>query len=175
MTLTNAEAAILGLVSEQPRHGYELEQVIEERGLRQWAEIGFSSIYFLLGKLQRKRLVEEVGPARGNARARKSFTVTATGRHALTRHALAKIAMPDPPRAAILIGLANWPALDHDEAISALFQRNKALEEEKSRIDAARAAQQPLPLFVEAIFDFALGQIAGEIAWIGRTVQRLGT
>ena len=30
--MTNAELAILGLVGETPRHGYEIEQVIEERG-----------------------------------------------------------------------------------------------------------------------------------------------
>jgi hypothetical protein len=28
--------AILSLVFEQPRHGYEIEQVIEERGMRNW-------------------------------------------------------------------------------------------------------------------------------------------
>jgi DNA-binding PadR family transcriptional regulator len=43
--MTNAELAILSLVAEQPRHGYEIEQVIEEREMREWTEIGFSSIY----------------------------------------------------------------------------------------------------------------------------------
>ena len=42
--LTPAELTILGLLEEQPRHGYELEQVIEERGIRQWTALGFSSI-----------------------------------------------------------------------------------------------------------------------------------
>ena len=28
-SITNAELAILGLIVEQPRHGYEIEQVIE--------------------------------------------------------------------------------------------------------------------------------------------------
>ena len=32
--MTNAELAILSLVVETPRHGYEIEQVIEERGMR---------------------------------------------------------------------------------------------------------------------------------------------
>ena len=50
--MTNAEFAILSLIVEQPRHGYEIEQVIEERGMRNWTEVGFSSIYYILNKLE---------------------------------------------------------------------------------------------------------------------------
>ena len=44
--MTNAELAVLSLVVEAPRHGYEIEQAIAERGMREWTEIGFSSIYY---------------------------------------------------------------------------------------------------------------------------------
>ena len=43
--MTDAELAVLSLVAEQPCHGYEIEQVIEARGVREWTEVGFSSIY----------------------------------------------------------------------------------------------------------------------------------
>lgn len=56
--LSDAELLALGLVAEMPRHGYELEQVIEERGMREWTQIGFSSIYFVLGKLEKAGLVK---------------------------------------------------------------------------------------------------------------------
>ena len=52
--MTNAELAVLSLLVEQPRHGYEIERVIEERGMRDWTEIGFSSIYYVLGKLEKR-------------------------------------------------------------------------------------------------------------------------
>ena len=52
--LTDSELLVLGLVAEMPRHGYELEQVIEQRGMREWTQIGFSSIYFVLGSWKRK-------------------------------------------------------------------------------------------------------------------------
>jgi DNA-binding PadR family transcriptional regulator len=55
--MTNAETAILTLLAEQPRYGYEIEQIIAERGMREWTEIGFSSIYNLLKKLEREGLV----------------------------------------------------------------------------------------------------------------------
>jgi len=56
--MTNAELAILSLVAERPRHGYEIEQVIAERGMRDWTEVGFSSIYYLLKKLEQEHLIE---------------------------------------------------------------------------------------------------------------------
>ena len=56
--MTNAELAILSLIAEQPRHGYDIEQIIEARGMRDWTEIGFSSIYYLLNKLEKAGLIE---------------------------------------------------------------------------------------------------------------------
>ena len=50
--LTDAELLVLGLVVEMPRHGYQLEQVIEQRAMREWTQIAFSSIHFVLGKLE---------------------------------------------------------------------------------------------------------------------------
>ena len=41
--LTDAEHLVLGLVAEMPRHGYELERVIEQRGMREWTQIGLPS------------------------------------------------------------------------------------------------------------------------------------
>jgi DNA-binding PadR family transcriptional regulator len=81
--MTNAELAILSLIVEKPRHGYELEVVIEQRGMREWTEVGFSSIYYLLKKLEKEGLVVgrlEQLPGRGPAR--KVYQATPAGRAA---------------------------------------------------------------------------------------------
>ena len=36
------EELILGILAEQPRHGYQIEKLIEERGMRKWTDVGFS-------------------------------------------------------------------------------------------------------------------------------------
>ena len=59
--MTNAELAILSLIGEKPRHGYDIEQVIEVRGMRDWTEIGFSSIYYILRKLEERRSGDQPG------------------------------------------------------------------------------------------------------------------
>ena len=83
--MTNAELAILSLVAEEPRHGYEIERVIEERGMREWTEVGFSSIYYLLKKLEQKGLVEGRLAEAARGPARKVYQVTPAGaEHSIT-------------------------------------------------------------------------------------------
>ncbi len=91
--MTPAELTLLGLLVEQPRHGYELEAVIAVRGMRNWTEIGFSSIYFLLDKLHNRGLIAEVAqeaPRRG--KARRVFEATAKGTRVCAEAAEAAIA-----------------------------------------------------------------------------------
>ncbi|MBN1315338.1 MAG: helix-turn-helix transcriptional regulator, partial [Anaerolineales bacterium] len=71
--MTNAELAILSLIAEQPLHGYEIEQIIKKRGMRNWTEIGFSSIYYLLRKLEREGLISSRLENVGRGPARKVF------------------------------------------------------------------------------------------------------
>lgn len=52
------EELILGLLAEQPRHGYQIEKLIEDREMRRWTEVGFSSIYYVLDKLEKKSLLK---------------------------------------------------------------------------------------------------------------------
>ena len=65
---TDAELLLLGLIAEMPRHGYELERVIDDRGMREWTGIAFSSIYFVLNKLEGLALVKAEQPSSEKAR-----------------------------------------------------------------------------------------------------------
>jgi DNA-binding PadR family transcriptional regulator len=171
--LTDADLLVLGLVSEMPRHGYELEQVIERRGMREWTQIGFSSIYFVLGKLQRLGLVTAV-KARGE-KARKTFSLTAAGRTTLVERTLAALRTVRPTYSSVLMGMVHWPVLERDAALSALEARGDAVSEELARVRAIQVGQQPLPDFVEALFDFSIGQLTAEAEWISRTLDYMST
>ena len=71
--LTDAEMLVLGLVAEMPRHGYQLDQVIEERGMRKWTQIGFSSIYYVLEQARKDGAGHGERPAgaKANTEARR--------------------------------------------------------------------------------------------------------
>ena len=63
--INEREAAILGLLCENPLYGYTIEKIIEERGMRHWTDIGFSSIYYVLKRLERPEFYREFVPAAG--------------------------------------------------------------------------------------------------------------
>jgi len=56
--LSHVAFAVLGLVSEQPSHGKDINKKIEDRGMRAWTAIGKSSIYGVLKTLKENGLVE---------------------------------------------------------------------------------------------------------------------
>ena len=165
--LTDSELLVLGLVCEMPRHGYELEQVIETRGMREWTSIGFSSIYFVLGKLEKMSLVSAGKPS--GPKARKVYSITDRGLKALTARALAALAVVRPTHSSVLMGMLHWPVLKRKDALAALQARAGAVAAGIDRLKTIRLDQQPLPDFVEALFEFSIGQLDAEAAWIART------
>lgn len=90
------EFAILGLLSEGPRSGYDIKKEVEERMRHFWSE-SFGHIYPMLTRLHGKRLVSvrTVPSARGRP-DRKLYTITAAGRRALAAWFQSRPAAPRP-------------------------------------------------------------------------------
>lgn len=164
--MTNAELAILSLVVEQPRHGYEIEQVIEERGMRDWTEIGFSSIYYLLKKLEGKGLIEGQLQEAERGPARKVYQATPTGREAYRAAVLDALAVPRRWYSTLLLGLSGLPDVPLAEAVAALRQYRAALVERRDVVQAKWDLQRPLPGFIDALFDYSVTMIQAEITWV---------
>jgi DNA-binding PadR family transcriptional regulator len=171
--MTNAELAILSLVAEQPRHGYEIEQVIEERGMREWTEVGFSSIYYLLKKLEQKGRVEGRLEETAQGPARKVYQTTPAGDEALREAIVETLSTPSPCYPPLQLGLSNLPGIPLGEAVAALQQYREALEEQQAHVQRRWDEQKPLPYFVEAMFDFSLTMIEAEKGWIEKLIRRI--
>lgn len=171
--LTSTELMVLGLVAEMPRHGYELEQVIVRRGMREWTPIGFSSIYFVLGKLEQKLLVAAETPA--SAKAKKSFSITAKGRETLVTETLAAFQNIRSSSSPLLMGMLHWPVLSRAQAIAALKKRGDLVKQELGRLEGIHFDQQPLPDYVDALFDFSIHQLKAESRWISKTLAYMQT
>jgi len=75
----DSELVILSIVAETPRYGHEVQQVIDQRGLRRWVPIGDASVYHLLSKLENDNLVSSEFPWEDLRSARKRYSVTPAG------------------------------------------------------------------------------------------------
>jgi DNA-binding PadR family transcriptional regulator len=167
LMLTQAELAVLSLVAEEPRHGYQVEQLIEQRGMRAWTEISFSSIYFLLNKLEKRKLIQShLEPAAERGPARKVYQATPAGHRALFSAVNEALSVPRPAMTPFLLGLGNLPVLPPEQALAALEQYRAGLAERLAAMEASRAAQQPLPYFVDAMFGYSKALIQAEQAWV---------
>jgi DNA-binding PadR family transcriptional regulator len=169
--VTNAEYAILGLLMERPCHGYDLDRTIQERGMREWTELAFSSIYFILKKLEKRGFVESRSDPQ--KKTRKIFSPTASGRQVFHHATVAALAVPHSLYPSVLLGLSNWPTADSSEGLNALQMRLEALREISAKVEAAEKLSPPLP-YVAAVFDYSLSQLRSEIDWVKRTIKLLG-
>ena len=171
--ITHSELLVLGLVAEMPRHGYELEQLIEKRGMREWTQIGFSSIYFVLGKLENKELVTSETPA--SAKAKKSYSITDLGHETLVKETIEAFETIRPSSSPLLMGMLHWPVLTKRQAIAALRKRVALVKQELARIEGIHFDQQPLPDYVDALFDFSIHQLKSESEWLAKTLEYMQT
>lgn len=162
---------VLGLIAERPRHGYELDRIIEERGMRAWTDVAFSSVYYLIARLERAGWIQHAPGS--DRRGRRTFEVTSAGlgvARDATRAALREAPPPHPP---VLVGIANLPLLEAAEALEALRQRAARLSEEFDRVRRHPRRQIPAPPYVEAIFDYGISALHAELDWARRTIELL--
>ena len=172
--MTNAELAILSLIAEQPRHGYEIAQVIEERGMRDWTEVGFSSIYYVLQKLQKNGLIESrMERQAGRGPARKVYHITPAGRAAWRKATLEALSLPQRCYPPLQLGLACLPSISPSDALAALRQYRDRLLKRQEYVHARWQSKRPLPYHVDAMFDFSLTMLEAELHWIERFIQHL--
>jgi len=171
--MTSAELAILSLIAEKPRYGLEIENLIEERGMREWTEVGFSSIYYLLKKLEKAGLVESHMVQEGRGPARKVYQLTPAGGQRLRAAVIEALSVPSHCYPLIQLGLANLLGVTTDQALAALRAYRDALAERLERVRARWESQHPLPYFVDAMFDYSLTMIQAEQAWIEKFIVQL--
>jgi DNA-binding PadR family transcriptional regulator len=173
--MTDAELAILGLIKERERHGYEIEQVIEERGIREWTAVGFSSIYYLLKKLEKRGLVSSRLEEAGRGAARKVYGITPAGETVCRSQTLERLTKARPSHSPFLLGVANAMDLPRDDLVAALEAYRRDLADRVENVNAAwnRQGKGSLPLLVEAVFDYSLSICQAEDAWVEGLITRL--
>jgi DNA-binding PadR family transcriptional regulator len=171
-SLGNAELAVLALLVERGMHGYEIEATIQERGMRNWTEIGFSSIYRILATLEKEGSIEskaELAPGRGPAR--KVYSATAEGRKRYEAEALAALSTARRSYPQFMQGLAALPDLDPLQAAEALASYRRGLAERLQEVKSKSEAE--LPFHVAAMFSYSATLVGAELEWVASLESKL--
>src|SRR5438552_3304589 len=78
--LTTPDLVLLSLLAERPMHGYQINETLETRNIRDWAGVSRPQIYYSLDKLTGAGLLarsRDDGPAEGPER--RVYRTTALG------------------------------------------------------------------------------------------------
>ena len=167
---SDADIVLLSLLAEQPRHGYDLDRVIEQRGYRQWTSLAFSSVYYLLKRLSERGLLE---PDEGSQGRRTVFRVTEAGRRELRQAAGERVLAPAPPSAGVLPALNAYSRLDDPALMALLVRRAEAL---LGRLDELRALRAQVDEeHALAIFDYEILRQEADLAWTRSLLKKAGS
>lgn len=168
--MTETELTILSLVAEGPRYGYEIQQIIDERGLREWLAIGFSSIYYILNKLERQDLLTSELRFSGPGPARKVYQITEAGRGVLQTAVAELLRQPHTIGAGFELGLVNLNAMTPKQVYKALTQHQIDLN---NRLEAAQKAwgrhqsdNKPVPNHVRALYTHSIAIMTAQRDWL---------
>ena len=172
---TNAEAALLGLLSEKPMHPYQIEQEVQYRDMRFWTELSMSSIYKLLRKLEGGGLVIKKVQKSPENRLRKLYTITPEGSERLKEKIRELLTQPGHTRWPVDIGTYNCSLLSSKEIREALHEYRLALRE---KITGYRKLQDFLletgcPQHRLAVATRPVYLLEAEISWVNSFLKLL--
>lgn len=179
MTATSArvnptEFAILGLLAEHPRSGYDIKKEVEGRLGHFWSE-SYGHLYPMLHRLHGRGLVEKRTTEQDGRPDRHVYHITAQGRDALRDWFTIPVASATRTRNELLLRLFLGR---HTETVHLLrdvrgFREGIARElEELRRVRqqvATEAASHPEARHWEIVIDYGLAVYGAMVAWAERT------
>jgi DNA-binding PadR family transcriptional regulator len=169
--MTDAELTILSLMAEGPRYGYEIQQIIDERGLREWLTVGFSSIYYILNKLERQDMLNSELRSYGRSAAHKVYRITDAGLGVLQTAVSDLLRQPRSLGTGFELGLANLGALKPGQVYQVLtHHRNdlrQRLEAVQRSYDRHQSDDNPqVPEHIRALYTHSVAMMQAELEWM---------
>lgn len=171
LTRMTVSYALLGLLEESARHGYDLKQSYDRR-FGAAKPIRFGQVYRTLAQLEREGLVEVMGVEAGAGPDRKRYAITPEGVIDLDTW-LGEPEQPQPQLQSVLftkIVLALLSGRPADDFLDA--QRATHLAAMKSLTTARRTAATTQDALLA---DYQLFHIEADLRWIDHTAARLAT
>jgi len=162
--------ALLGLLEEADRHGYDLKQSYDRR-FGASRPLRFGQVYRTLAQLQRDGLIEIVGLEAGAGPDRKRYSITPEGVTDLERW-LSEPEEPQPHLQTVLfqkVVLALQSGRNAEAFLDTQRDRHLAVMRELTAARRTAALQDSL------LADYQLFHIEADLRWIDHAAGRLET
>jgi DNA-binding PadR family transcriptional regulator len=158
--------AILGLLHDGPRHGYELKRALGDLGF--W-QVSFGSLYPALRRLEKKGFIEA---AAGEGR-RKAYRITPAGSGALAEMMIDTGSVKDSDRG-FQLRLAFLGNLEPATRLTVLEDRRLALQDRlhgaRRSFKGARGAGRNTDRYRLALMERRVRSTEADIAWLDELI-----
>jgi DNA-binding PadR family transcriptional regulator len=167
--------AVMALLYERPMHPYEMVSLMRERGKHESVRLRYSSLYSVVGALEREGLILPRETVREGRRPERTiYEITGSGREEFVDWLRELLREPVKEYTQFAAGLSFLPGLPPEEAIALLEERVRRLEDEtgemRSRLEGV-AEQFDLPrlFLVESEHELMLRE--AELGWVRGLVE----
>ncbi|MEW6635254.1 MAG: PadR family transcriptional regulator [Actinomycetota bacterium] len=168
--------AVMALLYERPMHPYEMVSTMRERGKHEAVRLRYSSLYSVVGALEREGLISPLSTVREGRRPERTvYELTEEGRAEFLGWLRELIREPVKEYTQFAAGLSFMAALSPKETTTLLRERMRLLEEEiremHERLDEVAGQSVPRLFLVESEHELVLRE--AELRWVGELVREI--
>ena len=171
--ISHKQFVVLGLIAEFPSHAYSIDQRIEDRGMRNWTDIGKSSIYRIIGELEQAQFISYYEEEVDN-RLRKVYSVTEKGMKVLKTKVFNTInEFIGKNDEDFYVAFSMLPILATDDLIQALLNAFQNISKHKQELEQMLSENQDYPLNVIGLFKHPIMILETDIKFLGWVLEKL--
>ncbi len=173
--MSMVELLVLGLISEEPRHGYDIIREFRARGYAQWSHISEISVYKAIERLHAKGFIEPAASRMGSKTPdRRTFELTDLGKERLSDLVFSLLGSEVPLYHDYFLPLEFHKALPVEETITALEKRLFFLEARSESIaDFADNIEGVLDMLQSLMAEHLEEIYRREVVWLRRVIDEL--
>jgi DNA-binding PadR family transcriptional regulator len=164
------ELAILGLLKEQPMHGYQLSRELSEQLGGLW-RVSYGSLYPSLRRLQKQGAIETDADAPAQGRRKTVYRITSEGERLFLELLQETPQDSQSEDARFRIRLAFFRYLPPETRIRLLERRRGALEERLGHIRDSLRTRRRVDDYTLALMERGATTTESDIAWLSGLIE----
>ena len=171
--ISHKQFVVLGLIAEFPSHAYSIDQRIEDRGMRNWTDIGKSSIYRIIGELEQAQFISYYEEEVDN-RLRKVYSVTEKGMKVLKTKVFNTInEFIGKNDEDFYVAFSMLPILATNDLIQALLNAFQNISKHKQELEQMLSENQDYPLNVIGLFKHPIMILETDIKFLEWVLEKV--
>lgn len=168
--------AVMALLYERPMHAYEMVSLMRERRKHESVRLRYSSLYSVVGVLEREALISQLETVREGRRPERTvYELTEEGRVEFLTWLRELLGEPMKEYTQFAAGLSFLPVLPPEEAAALLRERVRRLDEEvgSMRFQMDEVLEQGLPRLFLVEHEHELVLKEAELEWVRSLVSEI--